>query len=123
MAVSQAVNNPRAQGPLLCGNTQHAMTTTLGSLFQVSSQLVDGIRVDQAHDIAPVPAFQLLSAVSGQLEELDISVSCSSSSRNTLEQKYGEGATCIACGIGTIGTPGFDAPQQQRAHFKTDWHR
>mmetsp|Transcript_6326 Transcript_6326/g.13979 ORF Transcript_6326/g.13979 Transcript_6326/m.13979 type:complete len:643 (+) Transcript_6326:35-1963(+) len=32
------------------------------------------------------------------------------------------GATCIACGIG-ISLPGFDTAEEQRAHFKTDWHR
>ncbi len=32
------------------------------------------------------------------------------------------GATCIACGIG-ISLPGFDTAAEQRAHFKTDWHR
>ena len=32
------------------------------------------------------------------------------------------GATCIACGIGVAG-PGFASAAEQRAHFKTDWHR
>lgn len=32
------------------------------------------------------------------------------------------GATCITCGIGVSG-PGFASAQEQRAHFKTDWHR
>lgn len=32
------------------------------------------------------------------------------------------GATCISCGIG-IGSAGFLTPEEQRAHFKTDWHR
>ncbi|KAG2493331.1 hypothetical protein HYH03_008466 [Edaphochlamys debaryana] len=32
------------------------------------------------------------------------------------------GATCLTCGIG-VTCPGFATPQEQRAHFKTDWHR
>ncbi|KAG2450545.1 hypothetical protein HYH02_005046 [Chlamydomonas schloesseri] len=32
------------------------------------------------------------------------------------------GATCLTCGIG-VGCPGFASPQEQRQHFKTDWHR
>jgi hypothetical protein len=32
------------------------------------------------------------------------------------------GATCLSCGIG-ISLPGFDTAAEQRAHFKTDWHR
>ena len=96
------------------------MTTALGSLFQISSEFVGGLHADQTQNITPVPADQLFSAVSGQLQALEIT---ENSSRSTLEQKGGDGATCIACGIGTIGTPGFDTPELQRAHFKTDWHR
>lgn len=33
-----------------------------------------------------------------------------------------QGATCIACNIG-VTSPGFATPSEQRAHFKTDWHR
>lgn len=32
------------------------------------------------------------------------------------------GATCIACGIG-VTAPAFANLQEQRQHFKTDWHR
>lgn len=36
----------------------------------------------------------------------------------------GQGAsTCIACGIGVSGTPGFASPEEQRLHMCTDWHR
>ncbi len=40
------------------------------------------------------------------------------------QQQSGEGAgsTCLACGIG-VGTPGFSVAEEQRQHFKTDWHR
>ncbi|GIM00643.1 hypothetical protein Vretimale_5511 [Volvox reticuliferus] len=32
------------------------------------------------------------------------------------------GATCLTCGIG-VNCPGFSSSQEQRDHFKTDWHR
>mmetsp|Transcript_40627 Transcript_40627/g.115020 ORF Transcript_40627/g.115020 Transcript_40627/m.115020 type:complete len:658 (-) Transcript_40627:264-2237(-) len=32
------------------------------------------------------------------------------------------GATCLACGVGT-DSPGFELPEEQREHFKSDWHR
>lgn len=32
-------------------------------------------------------------------------------------------STCHACNIGTGTTPGFASLAEQRAHFKTDWHR
>jgi hypothetical protein len=31
--------------------------------------------------------------------------------------------TCLTCGIGGGAAPGFASPAEQRAHFKTDWHR
>lgn len=33
------------------------------------------------------------------------------------------GPTCIACGIGVGGAPGFASAEEQRAHFSLDWHR
>lgn len=32
------------------------------------------------------------------------------------------GSTCLTCAIGTTA-PGFASTEEQRAHFKTDWHR
>ena len=32
------------------------------------------------------------------------------------------GATCLTCGIG-VSSSGFETPEDQRIHFKTDWHR
>ncbi len=33
------------------------------------------------------------------------------------------GPTCIACGVGVGGAPGFASAEEQRAHFSLDWHR
>jgi hypothetical protein len=33
------------------------------------------------------------------------------------------GPTCIACGIGVSGAPGFASAEEQRRHFSSDWHR
>lgn len=33
------------------------------------------------------------------------------------------GPTCIACGIGVGGAPGFASAEEQRHHFSLDWHR
>lgn len=37
------------------------------------------------------------------------------------------GSTCIACGVGVGGAAatrgGFSSVEEQRAHFRTDWHR
>ena len=38
------------------------------------------------------------------------------------ERAAGSGTTCLACGIGAETAP-FASAEQQRAHFKTDWHR
>lgn len=35
----------------------------------------------------------------------------------------GAGMTCLACGIGGAGQEGFSSAEEQRIHFKTDWHR
>jgi hypothetical protein len=35
----------------------------------------------------------------------------------------GAGMTCLACGIGVTGQEGFSSAEEQRMHFKTDWHR
>eukprot|EP00873_Tetraselmis_striata_P024606 jgi/Tetstr1/444870/TSEL_032712.t1 len=32
------------------------------------------------------------------------------------------GATCVTCGVG-FDSPGFETPNEQRAHFRSDWHR
>ena len=32
-------------------------------------------------------------------------------------------ATCLTCGIGSDNSTGFTSAQEQRAHFKTDWHK
>ena len=37
--------------------------------------------------------------------------------------KESGGATCSACGIGYSSSAGFSNAEEQRAHFKTDWHR
>ena len=31
--------------------------------------------------------------------------------------------TCIACGVGVGGISGFASAEEQRAHYRTDWHR
>lgn len=44
-----------------------------------------------------------------------------STSANT-SAVQGAGSTCITCGIG-VHLPAFASATEQRAHFKTDWHR
>lgn len=48
-------------------------------------------------------------------EELD-----SETERERLEARGG--STCIACGIG-VTLPAFASVEEQREHFRTDWHR
>lgn len=38
-------------------------------------------------------------------------------------QQAAGAATCIACGVGVGAAPGFGSVAEQRAHFRTDWHR
>lgn len=58
-----------------------------------------------------------------QISALSLEPSSSSASVAVAPTKWSEnGATCLTCGIG-ISTPGFSTPAEQRAHFKTDWHR
>jgi hypothetical protein len=101
------------------------MTAVLGSLFQLGAELLDGIAVNeqqQEHGSSgPALTQQLLASVSDQLGSMAVA-DAESKPPQPAEQKWGEGATCIACGIGT-STSGFDTAEQQRAHFKTDWHR
>lgn len=50
------------------------------------------------------------------------SASTSAAARASASGWRESGATCLTCGIG-VGCPGFSSPQEQRQHFKTDWHR
>ena len=76
--------------------------------------------------LAPVPSPQCMH--SGGTENQDIT--CAAEERGaepslpSVATQLGSegGATCIACGIG-VTSPGFSSAEEQRDHFKTDWHR
>jgi hypothetical protein len=109
----------------------------LGNLFQLGADYLDGVSVGEQQQqqqqdggsIAPALTAELLASVANQLGALGVAEGEERQQRQErqeqeqpAEQKWGEGATCITCGLGTT-TPGFDTVEQQRAHFKTDWHR
>ncbi|GFR47196.1 hypothetical protein Agub_g8788 [Astrephomene gubernaculifera] len=87
--------------------------TIVGYLFGLSPNFFDSAVVpgEAASEAASSQAIQQLPAASSNQPRLASAAAWRES-----------GATCLTCGIG-IGCPGFESPQEQRQHFKTDWHR
>ncbi|GLC32961.1 hypothetical protein PLESTM_000008700 [Pleodorina starrii] len=87
--------------------------TIVGYLFGLPQHFFDNANVPgEAAQVAPSSqAVQQLPAAS--------TASAPSPGRPVWRES---GATCLTCGIG-VGCAGFSSPQEQREHFKTDWHR
>ena len=80
------------------------------TIFELPATLVQ----DESAAAAPA-AEERLSAAS--LEALSLEAA---EQLDAEQEAQPAGATCIACGV---GAPGFRSAEEQRAHFKTDWHR
>ncbi|KAG2440909.1 hypothetical protein HXX76_003762 [Chlamydomonas incerta] len=101
--------------------------TILGSLFGLPQTFFASATVPGA---APQPEQQLPTdspfaprpAQSAAAEPQAAASSTSAASTSAASGWRESGATCLTCGIG-VGCPGFSSPQEQRQHFKTDWHR
>eukprot|EP00198_Chlamydomonas_reinhardtii_P013555 XP_001702892.1 predicted protein [Chlamydomonas reinhardtii] len=100
--------------------------TILGSLFGLPPTFFASATVPGA---APPPEQQLPTdspfaprPQSAAAEPQAASASTSAAARASASGWRESGATCLTCGIG-VGCPGFSSPQEQRQHFKTDWHR
>ena len=70
------------------------------------------------HYISSPPRALISELVEANLE----AVTLEDDTKLNEERAAGSGTTCLACGIGAEAAP-FASAEQQRAHFKTDWHR
>lgn len=92
-----------------------AKPVPLGTLFELP---LESFGVDEAHDSHITAA---------ALQELDLddvgeATTNGGAALPTAAPKP-TGPTCIACGIGVEGAPGFASAEEQRRHFSLDWHR
>ncbi|KAI7839248.1 hypothetical protein COHA_006946 [Chlorella ohadii] len=57
------------------------------------------------------------------LQQLDLGAGDAGADATPAAPPAPSGPTCIACGIGVGGAPGFASAEEQRRHFSLDWHR
>jgi hypothetical protein len=74
----------------------------------------------QARPVSADGAEQLTAQA---LERLQLEEGQGSDVEASLQRREGGASTCIACGLGVAGAPGFGSLEEQRLHFRTDWHR
>jgi len=93
-----------------------AMAVPIGTIFQLDHAILDpsAATVTSQHSEGS-PSVELLA------ENLE-AITLEDDYRHNEERTSSSGTTCLACGIGVDAAP-FDSTGQQRAHFKTDWHR
>ncbi|PRW56664.1 Ankyrin repeat and zinc finger domain-containing 1 [Chlorella sorokiniana] len=77
--------------------------------------------LDQFGVAAGSPEEQELTAAA--LQQLDLSAAEAGTDASPAAPPAPSGPTCIACGIGVGGAPGFASAEEQRRHFSLDWHR
>jgi hypothetical protein len=93
-----------------------AKPVPLGTLFELPLESFGGAAANE-NDItaAALQELELDGAVS--LAAADSSVALPTAPLKPASP------TCIACGIGVDGAPGFASAEEQRRHFSLDWHR
>lgn len=88
------------------------MAVPQGNIFALATELLDSAPITYEETQLIDHETQLLES---KLYDLEISQEAPQSTTSTT------GATCITCGVG-IGTPEFANLDDQRRHFKSDWH-
>lgn len=88
----------------------------IGTIFSLDARLLDSSEVPVTTD--PLISEQSVELVRENLEAASLADDVSTSEERTAAS----GTTCLTCGIGAEAPP-FTSAEEQRAHFKTDWHR
>lgn len=108
----------KSGGQLLCSLYELPAELLAGSSAAASSKL-------EVEDFPPLPEDANSSGGGGGEPPLYVGPSETERESSTSEVTAHwsqAGATCLTCGVG-FDTPGFSSPDEQRLHFKSDWHR
>jgi hypothetical protein len=98
------------------------MAVPRGTIFQLDPALLDGGDPTASPGTSDA-ASEGAGLLHESLEALEVQDE-QASPPDPSDAKPEGGSTCLTCGIGGSGAaPGFASADEQRAHFKTDWHR
>ena len=95
------------------------MAVPVGTVFGIDQRLLDG-----AEGALPSGHLESINAEpSVRLIQHSLEAASLGDERQSSDDRSGSaGTTCLACRIG-VDSPAFATADEQRAHFKTDWHR